>query len=355
MVTLTEKYKECIGKSMFNKYDTCYNLDKCKSVMGWENSDIKDPKEWLFDRLKKITGTECEAKKMFRALLAGLEADDKEKYDETTLCPSLEINSKNISWYYFMFPIQIGINHMANYLDTLSIRYCTFEHDGELIPGQQLLTNLVKNVYYPKLQIFSLQGTKFFHGMTTPEYNSYEMIFTCACNFPNLTHLDLNESDINSTAVYDISTLPNLSRIDLGSTKIGDEGVKNIANVLHKMKNLKELIITNNNITDEAFLELITKAIISSVNQDTGLPSTETKLIEIDLNNNKITGEAVKKIDLFRLCWGTLKKIRLQNNKINDDDIIQLQNKPRSYILDLEYSDESSNTDYESDCPGVIL
>ncbi len=337
---------------MFNKYDTCYNLYKCKSIMGWENPDIKDPKEWLFDRLKKITGTGypwLEAKKMYQALLAGLDADDKEKYDENILCPSLKFNSKNISWYYFMFPIQIGINHMANYLDTLSLHYCTFEKDGELIPGQQLLTNIVKNVYYPKLQIFSLRGTKFFHGITTPRHNCYEMIFTCACNFPNLTNLDLNESDINSTAVYDISTLPNLERIDLGSTKIGDEGVKNIAKVLHKMKNLKELIIDHNNITDDAFLELITKAMISSTNQDTGLPSTETKLREIDLLDNNITGEAVKKIDLFRLCWGTLKKIRLQNNKINEDDIIQLQNKPRSYILDLEYSDESSNTDYDTD------
>ena len=46
---------------------------------------------------------------------------------------------------------------------------------------------------------------------------------------------------------------------------------------------------------------------------------------------------------------GNIKKIRLQNNKINEDDIIQLQNKPRSYILDLEYSDESSNTDYDYD------
>ena len=115
------------------------------------------------------------------------------------------------------------------------------------------------------------------------------------------------------------------------------------------MKNLKELIIDHNNITDDAFLELITKAMISSTNQDTGLPSTETKLREIDLLDNNITGEAVKKIDLFRLCWGTLKKIRLQNNKINEDDIIQLQNKPRSYILGLEYSDESSNTDYDTD------
>ena len=293
---------------MFNEYDTCGNLHKCKSVMGWENTD-KDPKEWLFDRLKKITGTECEAKKMFRALLAGLEADDKEKYDETTLCPSLEISAKNISWWYFMFPIQCGLNHMANYLYKLSIRYCTFDKDGELIPGQQLLINITKNVYYPKLQILDLTGTKFYYGITTPRINCYEMIFTLACNFPNLTYLDLNETDINSTAVYDISTLSKLERINLGSTKIADEGVKNIARVLHKMKNLKELIIDNNNITDEAFLELIAKVMISSVNKDTGLPSTETNLIEIDLDDNNITGEAVKKIDLFRLCWGTLKKL----------------------------------------------
>ncbi len=329
-----------IGQSMFNEHDTCYNLEKCKSIMGWENAN-KEPKEWLYDTLKKITGSETEANKMYKALIAGLEADDKEKYDINTLCPSLEINSKNISWWYFMFPIQIGLNHMANYLHKLSIRYCTFEKDGELIPGQHLLVNITKNVYYPKLQTLDLTGTKFFNG--------YEMIFTLSCNFPNLKYLDLNETDIDSKAVYDISTLSNLERINLGNTKIGDEGVKNIAKVLHKMKNLKELIIDNNNITNDAFLELIAKVMISSINHDTGFPSTETKLIEIDLNNNNITDKAIKKIDLFRLCWGTLKKLRLENNEISEECIIQLRDNPRSYILYLTSEDDSNSEYYSSD------
>ncbi|XP_044178850.1 protein NLRC3-like isoform X2 [Acropora millepora] len=131
-----------------------------------------------------------------------------------------------------------------------------------------------------------------------------------------ISHVDLAGNNINSLGCAEIVKLFDdancqLSALNLGYNNIGDEGVKQLSNVLVKSQ-LSSLDLSSNNITDEGVQQL------SNVLED-------SQLSMLGLGRNNITDEGVKQLSNV-LEGSQLSMLDLRGNNITDEGVQQLSN-----------------------------
>ena len=84
--------------------------------------------------------------------------------------------------------------------------------------------------------------------------NDNEIVFIFQYNFNELLYLNLENSNITNEGLIGLQneSLANIKYLNLSKNKISDEGLK----YLNYLKNLKDLILLNMNLSDNCFLIL---------------------------------------------------------------------------------------------------
>lgn len=143
---------------------------------------------------------------------------------------------------------------------------------------------------------------------------------------PNITSLNLADSNIGNEGVKELTKLTNLTSLTLVSNNISDEGAKELT----KLTNLISLDLSDNNISDEGIKEL-TKL---------------TNLTYLDLSENNIGNEGAKElVKLTKLTYLAL----LGNNisyKVAEELIDKLVNLTEFDLLYNDANNENGNVEH---------
>ena len=171
-------------------------------------------------------------------------------------------------------------------------------------------------------------------------------VVNCIKRVQQISLIDLSDNYIGSLVCVDIAKLFDntncqLRGLNLSFNNIGDEGVKQLSNVLENHSQLSSLSLGGNNITDEGVKQLSNLLVNSQLSSlhlgennitDEGVKQLSNVLVHVNsqlsslnLGGNNITDEGVRQLGNV-LVNNQLNSLNLWGNKITDDGVKQLSN-----------------------------
>ena len=188
------------------------------------------------------------------------------------------------------------------------------------------------------LQLLDLYGNK-----VTGE--AAEDLASVIKNNSNLEQLGLANNDLKTSSILILQALKensNLQRLDLNGNKVTGEAAEDLASVIKNNSNLEQLGLANNDLKTSSVLVLQALKEIS-------------KLKDLNLNGNNITGEAAEDLASVIKNNSNLEQLYLANNNLRTSSILILQAlKENSNLQLLDLNDNKVTGEAAEDLASVI-
>jgi len=144
-----------------------------------------------------------------------------------------------------------------------------------------------------------------------------EPFFSGVSNNKSITRLDIYETDLLGGRMFTMlcpffENTQTLSEITIRESNLGDDGWRLLALAIgsSKYKSLKTVVLSNNNISDEALVDIITSL------------SMHPHLVNLDLLVNRLSTKGCMALATLLRCSCTeLQTLHLENNEISDEGI----------------------------------